>query len=65
MADKDSTIPGLPPLEEDQVLEFESSAVTEDQESNPELDDGFLGHTASGDEDDGKLPTLLRPMKTR
>ncbi|KAL9070524.1 MAG: hypothetical protein Q9161_004821 [Pseudevernia consocians] len=52
MADKDSRIPGLPPLEQDEVLEFESSALTEDQESDPELDDRFLSHTASGDEDD-------------
>ncbi|KAF6238628.1 hypothetical protein HO173_003134 [Letharia columbiana] len=46
MADKDSALPGLPPLEEDEVYEFEG------QVSDSELDDGFLAHTVSDDEDD-------------
>lgn len=44
---------------EDEVLEFESTAVNEDQESDSEPDDGFLAHTASDDEEDGKLSHVL------
>ena len=59
MTDKKAALPGLPPPEEDEVLQFESSAATEDQVSDRELDDGFLAHNAvddeDEDEDDGKI----------
>lgn len=58
MADKDSALPGLPPLEEDEVYEFEG------QVSDSELDDGFLAHTVSDDEDDGKIANPFRPAHT-
>lgn len=58
MADKDWALPGLPPLEEDEVYEFES------QVSDSELDDGFLAHTVSDDEDDGKIANPFRPTHT-
>lgn len=56
MVDNNSALPGLPPTE-DEVLEFESSAVTEGQDSDSEPDDEFLGHIASDVEEDGKLST--------
>lgn len=59
MADKKSALPGLPPVE-DEVLNFESLAVAEDQHSNSELDDGFLAYTVSDDAGEGKLRNILR-----
>lgn len=61
MADKDLALPRVRPQEEDEVLEFESSAV---ENSNSELDDEFLDHIALDDEEDGKLTTPLRPRNT-
>lgn len=59
MADKKSALPGLPPVE-DEVLNFESSAVAEGQHSDSELHDGFLAHTVSDDAEEGKLSNLSR-----
>ena len=57
MADKDSALPGLPPPEEDDVIDFGSSTMYEDGQSGSEADDGFRAHTASDDEEDGKIST--------
>ena len=55
MTDKKAALPGLPPPEEDEVLQFQSSAATEDRNSEREMGDGFLAHSALDDEDDGKI----------
>ena len=55
MTDKKAAIPGLPPPEEDEVLEFASSAVTEDRDPDSEPEDRFLSHTASDSEEEGKI----------
>ena len=57
MAEKKSAQAGLPSVE-DEVLEFESSAVIEVQDSDSEPDDEFPGHIASDIEEDGKQHLL-------
>ena len=61
MTDKKAALPGLPPPEEDEVLVFESSAVTETQNPDREPEDRHLAHNASDDEEDGKSPETLSP----
>ena len=64
MADKKAALPGLPAPEEDEVIDFESSILSEDPYSNREPDDRFAAHYAQNDEDGGKsLKTshLLKP----
>ena len=64
MADKDSTLPVLP-VAENEVIDFGSSAVNEDHESDSEPDDGFLAHTVSDDEEDGKISNPFGPRESR
>ncbi len=54
MTDKKAALPGLPPPE-DEVLEFESSTATEDRDATRGLDDRYLAHVASEDDEDGKM----------
>lgn len=58
MTDKKAALPGLPPPEEEsEVIEFgSSSAVAEDRDDRDrEPDDRFQTHSASDDEDEGKI----------
>ena len=61
MTDKKAALPGLPPPEEDEVVVFESPAVTETQDPDHEPEDRHLAHNASDDEEDGKSPENLPP----
>ena len=54
MPDKKAALPGLPPPEEGDVLEFESSAVAEEPAPRREVEDRHQTHSASDDEEDGK-----------
>ncbi len=54
MPDKKAALPGLPPPE-DEVLEFESSAVAEDRDVHRELDEAYPTHNASDKDEDGKM----------
>lgn len=55
MADKKAALPGLPAPEADEVIDFGSSIVSEDRDSDRELYDRFLTNDASDGEDDGKI----------
>ena len=56
MVDKNAALPGLPPPEPDDVIDFGSATVCEDHASDSEVDDRYPAHTVSDDdEDDGKI----------
>ena len=65
MTDKKAALPGLPPPEEDEVLVFESSAVAEDPAPSSEVEDRHQTHTASDDEEDGKMSDTFYPTTPR
>ena len=65
MAHKDSALPGLPPPEADDVIDFGTSTMNEDRESDSDPDDGFRAHTVSDDEEDGKTPNPLSLIESR
>ena len=67
MTDKKAALPGLPPPEDDEVLVFESAAVTEDPAPAPrhEVEDRHQTHTASDDEEDGKTSDIFYPATPR
>lgn len=65
MAHKDSALPGLPPPDEDDVIDFGSSTMNQDRESDFDPDDGFRAHTVSDGEEDGKISNPLGLMKSR
>ena len=64
MTDKKAALPGLPPPEDDDVLEFESAAVTEDPAPGHEVEDRHQTHTASDDEEDGKTSDTFLPNES-
>ena len=64
MADKDSALPGLPPPEEDEVIELGSLGVNEDHKPESELDDEFLAHTVSDGEEDNKISDPFGPTES-
>ena len=64
MPDKKAALPGLPPPEDDNVLVFESSAVTQDPAPRREVEDRHQAHTASDDEEDGKLSDTSYPNES-
>ena len=65
MTNKKAALPGLPPPDEDDVIDFGSSAVTEDRASDGEPEDRFLAHSASDSEEDGKISTTFSPNPPR
>lgn len=65
MADKDSALPGLPPPEEDEVIEFGSLGANEDHKPESELDDEFLAHTVSDGEEDSNISNPFNPLESR
>ena len=64
MPDKKAALPGLPPPDEGDVLEFESSAVAEDPAPRREVEDRHQTHSASDDEEDGKIVRHPLPLKS-
>ena len=66
MPDKKAALPGLPPPDEDDVLEFESRAVPEAPAPRREVEDRHQAHTtADDDEKDGKISDTLYPNHPR
>lgn len=63
MADKKSALPGLPPPEEDDVIDFGSSTMRYDHESDSDVDDRYPTRTVPDDDDDGKIPNPLSLME--
>lgn len=58
MADKNSALTGLPPLEEDDVIDFGSSTHSADHEADSEVDDRYPTHSISDDEEDSTISTF-------
>ena len=64
--DKKAALPGLPPPEEDDVLEFEPSAVTEHRDDGDhEQVNRHQAHGASDDQENGKISNIFRPVNPR
>lgn len=61
MAAKDAALPGLPPQDKDDVIDFGSSTRNEDHQSDLDPDDGYRAHTFSDGEEDGKLSNPFEP----